>query len=74
MAEQDVTPQPAPMFHPGNIVGSPVSTVASIALGVGQYLSTQGVAWPHDSQGWIQFVVGLLISVLGSMYKAQPTK
>ena len=66
-------PQPAPLVHMENITGSPVTTIAGVLIGIGQYLATQGGALPHDTQGWVQFAMGLLIAVAGMLVR-QPGK
>ena len=62
-----------PVLHQDNAAGSPLTTAAGALIGAGQYLGTQGLAVPHDSQGWIQLLIGIAVAVLGAFLK-QPGK
>ena len=60
---------PTPNLHTSNIAGAPITSIGGFIIGAGQYLATQGAAWPHDTQGWIQFVIGILLAGLGALAK-----
>lgn len=56
-----------PVLHTDNITGSPLVTAGGVAVGVGQYLVTNGAVVPHDTQSWVQFAIGLILAVLGAL-------
>lgn len=62
-------PQPAPVVHPNNIAGSPLTTAGGIIAAIGQYLLLNGANVPHDTQSWISFGAGLLIAIAGALVK-----
>lgn len=70
MASNDPLSAPSPstpVLHPANIAGAPFVTIGGGLIGAGQYLATQGVAVPHDWQGWAQLILGVLIAVVGAL-------
>ena len=69
----DPLPVTPPVVHTDNVLGSPITTIAGICAGVAQYLATQGTAFPHDTQGWVQFGLGLVLAIAGALVR-QPGK
>ena len=57
------------MIHVDNIVGSPFTTIAGILAAASQYLGTQGAVWPHDTNSWISFGIGLAMAIAGGLIK-----
>lgn len=58
-----------PVMSTRNIARSPVTTIATVLAAVAQYVAVNGATLPQDTQGWISFVVGLVIAAGGALVR-----
>lgn len=63
-------PQPTPIVHPSNIVGSWQMTALGVVTGLATWWEgNQGQFPPVDAKGWITLVLGAAMAVLGGLLK-----